>query len=516
MFCSNCGFKVSENDNYCPNCGKKLKNIKVSIINEEAENSKATTSKNLETKLKDETRIFKPIKIDSIDSTNNIKDIIQEVDKKISKNIENYEKNITDDFIGPQEPINKDIPIKENFKEKENNISKSTKLKKPQEQKKKSLVDKFKNFINEDDDEFSIFSSLNQNKEIEEGVEIASASDNTQTNFEDTMGISKAEIEDAIIKSEKQQREKAQEIKNDITKENKENKENKKSLNYKSFTEMVNEQLNKNSENDDVNKKIQAQKDVNNTSKGKNSVKDFFTKEKNKISKKISEIKKEKEDYHKDNKKYNKDKNETVDKKVIEKIEKEILDNEPAIYKYLLKLSSILSNLENKLFKSKHSFEILLVIGIIISIFPIIISLKTISLTLIILSLLKIILRFIEFYLPLHITTNKIWVSTNERELKKYSLINFLICESVLLVCYILSPMYGLFKFYLLGALTSLPVATVILVLLSTSISTSFYLKEIREDNNLLDFVAWYMISFIVIEFISKFIFIFANFLING
>lgn len=35
LYCSNCGNKCSEEDNYCPKCGKKLENKSTSKKNEE-------------------------------------------------------------------------------------------------------------------------------------------------------------------------------------------------------------------------------------------------------------------------------------------------------------------------------------------------------------------------------------------------------------------------------------------------------------------------------------------------
>ncbi|ERT56810.1 zinc ribbon domain-containing protein, partial [Peptoniphilus sp. BV3C26] len=110
MYCPNCGHIVNAEDNYCKNCGKNLRNVKVTIKSNDKDQIDM-----------EETRIFKPLRNDGIDSTSQIKDIINAVDKKVKSNIENYKKNIN---LKPENPTKLDKEINDLSKVFEEDIKK--------------------------------------------------------------------------------------------------------------------------------------------------------------------------------------------------------------------------------------------------------------------------------------------------------------------------------------------------------------------------------------------------------
>ena len=83
LFCPNCGNPVSKNDNFCPSCGNNLKNVKVNITLNSSYKKEDTSKVQ---KISEHTRVFNPKSLDAIDTTDELKNIIAEVDRKISKN----------------------------------------------------------------------------------------------------------------------------------------------------------------------------------------------------------------------------------------------------------------------------------------------------------------------------------------------------------------------------------------------------------------------------------------------
>ena len=299
MFCPNCGKKVSDQDNYCKFCGKNIRNVKVTIdpLDQEYDDLSYKESENKGTG--QSTIVFKPLdKLDDINSTNRIKSIIDEVDKKISNNIDKYKSNssLADHAQGPKleksdelKDFSKDqekfktlnsknkIIKEENFEDFESDFSDEP-VEKKSDKKRRSLKEMWSDFINEDDDQFSIFSSVEEDiKEDNKNVEIAATGYHPET-MENTMDIPKTEIENALsnsiyVKSNKKSAENADKTEKDeyiedlntniifdehnknydasilnsrdlIDDDKEKEDEEVESLNYKSFTDMVNKQLN--------------------------------------------------------------------------------------------------------------------------------------------------------------------------------------------------------------------------------------------------------------------------------
>ena len=89
LFCPKCGNPVSKEDNFCASCGHNLKDVKVRITSKVDDKKEDTTKVK---KVSEHTRVFNPKSLDAIDTTDELKNIIAEVDRKISKNIEDYQR----------------------------------------------------------------------------------------------------------------------------------------------------------------------------------------------------------------------------------------------------------------------------------------------------------------------------------------------------------------------------------------------------------------------------------------
>ena len=63
MFCPKCGNPVSKDDNFCAYCGKNLKDVRINVT---SDNNKDT---NKIKKISENTRVFNPKSLDSIDTT---------------------------------------------------------------------------------------------------------------------------------------------------------------------------------------------------------------------------------------------------------------------------------------------------------------------------------------------------------------------------------------------------------------------------------------------------------------
>ncbi|SUB74606.1 zinc ribbon domain-containing protein [Peptoniphilus indolicus] len=523
MFCPNCGNKVQSSDNYCSNCGTSLKNVKIQII----ENNTS----------EQETRTFKPLtNLSGIDSTSELKDIIKAVDEKISKNISDYQKQ-SSILKGSEKPSKenkkevKDLSLTNELNFKKENLDASTKEEPLKTQKttkstpkstpnKKSFREKFRDFINEDDDQFSIFSSLKDDTENLDKVELTKPEVKT---FENTMDIPPINvIEEELSKTNKK----------DTT--NKEFDKKISSYDYKSFTELVNAELEKSKsdvKNEPSNKKDKADEKTKKDSKTKSSDKKQTVKKetepvKEKKLEKSSEKSVTKEKF------IDKFKNKFTNKdKPKENLNKEKKDNPFKLSKANISKDhhtlediseTMKTNLVFQKLRSIHTIATklnekqLLIFAILLSIIPVVISVvkwNNFSLIIVFSLVIKILIKLAQFYIPLNLATEKAWIDSSYSEIKHFALINYFLSEIIMLVMFIFSPWYGIFYFKTLSAFTAFPVATIVLVLFATCLSVSQFHNQLKETNKI-DFIGWYMILFIISEFIGKIIFMFTDILV--
>lgn len=563
MYCPNCGNKVSENDNFCAACGKNLRNVHIKI-----EKNGDYVPKN-EPKTSQETRVFKPVSIDKIDTTDDIKNIIAEVDKRISKNIADYETgsaglysnndenhfndkpskkvsqtkdkpNISDSdknlvntnfnktnleyntSAKPKE-VKKEASVSHSANKTQNNdnfnISQKELIKRVQEELKKSnykdnfeednkvntpkpedstftntkdksnkfsLKEKWKSFINEDDDEFSIFSSMNNEDEDskkKKNIEVSKSTDIETKSFENTLETPKIDIKDL------------------------ENYEAKKYSSDKTATRpnsKVTDNIKKNLDSAKVKKISEEKKNF------KDSSSKLFEKFKNKkLSDNISSS---------DNKGLSQivGSAEVIeDRSTRQKFNKKTGSNN---FKNLLDLSmdklAVLNNRLSRYVKAIDSREtkIILAIGAALTAIQIIIGQLGFNFAIIISIILKLAFDYVEFYVPLNIAIDRDDMYITQQDIKKSALINWIICKVFLFVAFIISPFGGFFKYNLLSALTPMPLATVILIILSLLIALTQFRDEF-ENRSSINFVGWYALTFILFELLFKMIWFLINFI---
>lgn len=584
MFCPNCGKKISDQDNYCKFCGKNIKNVKVTIDSLDQEHDDLSYKESENKGTSQSTIVFKPLdKLDDINSTNRIKSIIDEVDKKISNNIDQYKSNSSladhaqgpklekndelKDFSKDQEkfktltPSNKIIE-NDSFEDFDSDISEN-KLEKKAEKKKRSLKEMWSDFINEDDDEFSIFSSVEEDiEEDNKNVEIAAASYRPQS-MENTMDIPKTEIENALsnsiyLKSKKKTDEKADKAEKDeyiedlntniifdehnknydasilnskdLIDDNKEEEEKEvESLNYKSFTDMVNQQLDlEKTKSTDEKADDSSEKDHKGIiNKLKDKINDKDKAEDKILEKDVSkDIEKSVDSIKIDDSKLKEDnlkeeiisvKEESIDNDIESKDKKDYKD---FINKNILKFNDLMTKTRNKIKeKTNDKYErVLLILAFLLSIIPVLVADISagfsFSFSIIFLILIKILLKLAQFYLSLSVTVDKAWIDTSHAEIKENVIFNYFICELFLLLGFLVSPFNGYLQFDLLSAFTPLPLATILVTILAVMVSIWQYWKQLKKQEKL-NFIAWYVIVFLVIDFSAKIFFVFANLIIN-
>lgn len=532
MFCPNCGNKVDPNDNYCKICGKNLKNVKVKIVSEN--NNQIDTNSDS----KDKTIVFKPIKnIDSIENTRELKEIIKQVDETVKSNIENYtkasEKTLAEEKR-LREEIDKKLKASEEEKKKSEKVEKESKEKKGSEIKKdsepkkvdepkkksKSFKEKFRDFINEED-EFSIFEKSPNPQDIN-----MTLTDMEPVNIENTMSIPKAEIEARLKEAEKTEEkeekylskakepakveakvEKKESKVENLDKKEVEIKDDKKDLKESTKTPVDEKSKDVDPKHisskdfyDEVNRALKENPEAY-LEEEKKSIFSFFkskkSDKKDKIDSKEKERKKEKS---KAPKKENKPKDEAASNK------SETLENiDDKAKGFIFKLEKRL-NFNDKVLRNG-------VIGIVylLNVLAVMLAVRKISIAIFVLPLLRILLTLAEHYYPLDIATNKVSFITDQDEVNQKSFVNWALCQVLVFILYIINPIGGMFNFTILESITPGIVSTIILFLVTTFIATSLYKDRIEEDK--IDFIGWYLVPFILFEMLMKILFLLVDFL---
>lgn len=533
MFCPNCGNKVDPNDNYCKICGKNLKNVKVKIVSEN--NNQIDTNSDS----KDKTIVFKPIKnIDSIENTRELKEIIKQVDETVKSNIENYtkasEKTLAEEKR-LREEIDKKLKASEEEKKKSEKVEKESKEKKDSEIKKdsepkkvdepkkksKSFKEKFRDFINEED-EFSIFEKSPNPQDIN-----MTLTNMEPVNIEDTMSIPKAEIEARLKETEKTEEkdlskakepakvdskveakvEKKESKIENLDKKEVEIKDDKKDLKESTKTPVDEKSKDVDPKHisskdfyDEVNRALKENPEAY-LEEEKKSIFSFFKSKKSDKKDKIDSKEKErKEEKSKAPKKENKPKDEAVSNK------SETLENiDDKAKGFIFKLEKRL-NFNDKTLRNG-------VIGIVylLNVLAVMLAVRKLSIAIFVLPLLRILLTLAEHYYPLDIATNKVSFITDQDEVNQKSFVNWALCQVLVFILYIINPIGGMFNFTILESITPGIVSTIILFLVTTFIATSLYKDRIEEDK--IDFIGWYLVPFILFEMLMKILFLLVDFL---
>ncbi|WP_288164722.1 zinc-ribbon domain-containing protein [uncultured Peptoniphilus sp.] len=595
MFCPKCGNPVSKNDNFCPSCGNNLKDVKVNITLNSSDKKEDTSKVQ---KISEHTRVFNPKSLDAIDTTDELKNIIAEVDRKISKNIEDYKKGnvqtkspakekiiekppVKDneiekkpkvsqkkfdtidtkkadkDFLDANKDVKTDSGIsqkelikrvqeelkKSNFKEKNKNIypktDKDLSVKKEsfedkndsdflesEKPKKFSLKEKWKNFINEENDEFSIFSSIkddNKKKEDTRNFEISKSVEDSEKTFENTLSTPKIDIENAIKKSEDEKKKKETKNAEEVKKES----EIKKNINNNSSKDEdvihIDMTSKENSTDSSINKDIKKDLNTSQKEKGLPLSSPIFKNKKiekdaatNKRSKNLKDLFSFKDKGEKPVKEI-----KSVDSKVEKDLSKKVSNMESKFSKSSMdsldKITEFLSKITNKLsnyigdFGSRES-KIVIGFGALLNAIALLIGSGSFKLILILFLLLKLVFDYLEFYVPLNIASDRDDIDTSYPEVKKFALINWIICKVFLFVGFIITPFGGFFKYNMLQALTAMPLATLILIILSLLIAITLYSKNFVGRSKI-NFIGWYSIAFTLFELLFKMIWFIINFI---
>lgn len=571
LFCPKCGNPVSKDDNFCASCGHNLKDVKVRITSKGDDKKEDTTKVK---KVSEHTRVFNPKSLDAIDTTDELKNIIAEVDRKISKNIEDYQKGNVQSKSPAKEKIIKKSPAKDidiekkskisekkldpidtkkadkeflaansdvksesgmsqkelirrvqeelkksNYKEKKKtspakeekssqaSISKDDSFEscynleniKIENPKKFSLKEKWKNFINEEDDEFSIFSSIkddSKKKEDTRNLEISKSLEDSEKTFENTLSTPKIDIENAIKKSEGEKKKKAKA------------EEEKKSKEIITSSEKKISGEEKTSVDSKLSEKVEPMDKKSETplkvKKSKN-LKDLFS-FKDKGEKPVKEINPV---------------DSKVDKVIEEDLSKKVSHVETKIsqksMKGLDKVLDFLSKITNKIsnyigdFGSKES-KIVIGIGALLNAIALLIGSGSFRFILVLFLILKMVFDYFEFYVPLNIATDRDDIDTSYPEVKKFALINWIICKAFLFLGFLISPFGGFLKYNMLQALTAMPLATFLLVVLSVLIAITLYSREFIGRSKI-NFIGWYAIAFTLFELLFKMIWFIINFI---
>ncbi|MEQ2400918.1 zinc ribbon domain-containing protein [Peptoniphilus hominis (ex Hitch et al. 2025)] len=576
LFCPKCGNPVSKEDNFCASCGHNLKDVKVRITSKVDDKKEDTTKVK---KVSEHTRVFNPKSLDAIDTTDELKNIIAEVDRKISKNIEDYQKGNVQSKSPAKEKIIKKSPAKDidiekkskvsekkldpidtkkadkeflaanndvksefgmsqkelvrrvqeelkksNYKEKEKTssakeekssqdiISKDDSFEnsynlediKIDKDKKFSLKEKWKNFINEEDDEFSIFSSIkddSKKKEDTRNLEISKSLKDSEKTFENTLSTPKIDIENAIKKSEEEKKKKA--------KEAEEEKKSKEIISDKKDHDKI---------------KASGEEKISKDSKASEKVepleKEAATLLKEKKSKNLKALFSFKDKGEKPVKEIN-SVDSKVDKVIEEDLSNKVSDVETKISQKSMdgldKVLDFLSKITNKIsnyvgdFGSKES-KIVIGIGALLNALALLIGSGSFRFILILFLILKMVFDYFEFYVPLNIATDRDDIDTSYPEVKKFALINWIICKVFLFLGFLISPFGGFLKYNMLQALTAMPLATFLLVVLSVLIAITLYSREFIGRSKI-NFIGWYAIAFTLFELLFKMIWFIINFI---
>lgn len=550
LFCPKCGNQVSKNDNFCASCGHNLKDVKINIT---SKNNQSFGDTNKVEKVSQNTRVFNPRSLDAIDTTDELKNIIAEVDRTISKNIKDYENNNLQTKASEKEKKSKAKPEEaseknKNKKEKKNKdksksidsnkfdenildefkdpdssnkISQKELVRRVQEelkkssfdekdinktssetpkssndeadhhievfeeekttepQKKFSLKEKWNNFIKEDDDEYSIFGDLRDDtkkKEDTRNLEISKSVEDTDRSFENTLSTPKIDIENAIKEAEEEK------------------------------SKVKKEKVNKTPENNSKKEKIEVKEapknsEVKEKSKKKRNLKDLFSFA-DKGEKPVKDIEEVSSEFEK-----------SIEHNISEKVMEVTNKSDKEIDKLLDSLDKLTGKLSDYIgdFDSKESKKII-GLGILLNLIMLLIGSGTFKLILIPFLILKIAFDYLEFYIPLNIATGRDYIDTSSSEVKKFALINWIICKGVLFVGFLISPFGGFFKYNMLQALTPMPLATLIIIGLSLLIGLNQY-KDNFFARSKINFVGWYAISFTLFELLFKMIWFIINFI---
>ncbi len=564
MYCSNCGKQVPDKANFCPSCGHKLHDVKVIIENIE---NKTDSKESL-----DKTRVFNARLLDGLNQDHDIKEITNTLDEKISKEILKHTRRESQDgFVGPDN-LEKDLPeLKAKSKENKTPIEPDTKEIKEHNRENFNLIDSRELFkksdipnpsklSKSDDSDVENLSSTFSETDVQtadkaefEDVELENKKDDKA--FEDNIIKTKSDEQKTPSQNESKKTRrslkniwdsfiserndefsifsqytipgKSKEVSKTASKEKKEVVSNEisntsnieQTMPVPLITDemLKKEDASKNDKNSFELKSVSS-KDIekNQKSSEKNTQAKSQTKEKTSNKKKNFDIWDQNsedldEDLDYDNS------NLAFFKEVNKKLEESQKRSQKKSQKIVSKLRS-LEELDNtgviKFISQKNIQIISLTLILIFTILPIALASSFNFKSLIILSLLRIGVSLVEYFISIKSALSKLNLHVRQREIRGAGLLTWSLGALIIMLSYLINRKADLVP-TILSALTPGIVGTIILCLLAIASAFFIFAKDLKRDEQIL-FLGWYSISFVIIEVLSKVLFLAINFIISA
>lgn len=546
MYCYRCGEKLVDSAHFCHMCGADQSEVE-------------KLYKNKTRKIDSETPSFTPPKKEDTQTFHlggnseeeDLNTYLSEVDSKVKKTVESYEET-------ESQKNGSFFSIKK--KEKSNLEETPSKIEPKSKKEKRGFKQIWKDFIDEEDNEYSVFGELVDTKEnktastpskeetiqlsntvsahdemisgnletetgdytgmVKKVNEILEKEEKEKTNSSSSESLSKTKSEEEVVPS-KPEEVPAKKI-SETPKENLEKKDSSKieTIDSHSIPQQSNTKIPKDS------KETQGEKAPFFSS--------FFQKSKEKAKEKKDAVvtKKEKSKFKKDS---------VAAKKEDEKVEKQSISTEiptsstkastketsskgKEISGFFHKLnhSSFMEKIESLYFKCLHwviekekmGLIALFIIGAIFAVIPIFFIEQRVTALNIFYSILKIVLGIFTFLFSNSIVRN----TTDSRNLKQTivsnSLLQWAIAQVLLLILFFPFPSHFVMGRNLLGAVTPHIIASVILYLVAIIMSFVSVRKRLSHFESI-EYIGWFSISFIVIDLIVKLLWVIIIFITN-
>lgn len=577
LFCPKCGEKLLEHANFCHNCGNKVDFVK-----------KKSDTKDFQPIQEEEPVLDGPKSIEkTMETTSDLMEIIEEVDRKINEEITKHDKLKTEDdpnFIGPKMddtgkvkprkntqpftpikeiPLEKDKkpkttektvqfkkPILDTFKKenrkkekkeapsnhpfdqkpvkrpatfddpfilpKEKKISKDDNIDGMLEKdsvKEKSITEEpvkevpksqsrfkkmWKNFINEDDDQYSIFSAMKQKKEVPKAQVNQEILRQDQSNPVETL---ESQVVDESIDFTSESK-----AVRDILEEQKELVEEKESKKAKSSFSPFKKKK-KTWKKDEVKKvPIKPLTEEEIKEPVKKEKKDFSAQLKP-ISSTIDEKKtktKETVPNEKDSFTKNDSKLQKKDKK------KKSVEEDFSKKQKISSLRKLFNRPVKHIYKEqKQSLILYFIIALIFTSLPPIITIKEMTNFLPMLIIIKVLLSYFTFRMAIYIGAKQIELRLSGQNKNLSAMVNWAMCSILTFITFMIHGFVT--DFTLITAMTPTLWTTVLLYIMTTILAYVFHYESI-ESGERINFIGWYSIGFITFELICKLVWFIINF----
>lgn len=489
MYCYKCGKKLIEGANFCHNCGadQKLIDQLVDLKSDEKNNDIQTSYPS-----ENETKIFQ---LGGQSEEEDLSSYLSQVDNRVKENVEKYE---TKDSL-------KKIEL--------NDLSEEVNTNEVPSKKKRSFKDIWNDFINEEDNPYSVFGGLSEeNKSEEYSKESSSTLDEKKDTKNESSFITTNEYKGLANELNKISSQKSDEkivAKDDsFVKSDFQNTEDKKKFTFPFFQkkkETLSSNVKKVSEEDQFIAELKMQEALKEEPEPETNNKDISKKKKafsfitkNSKSKHSNEVE---EDTSSTNK---------VKSKEEENLNRKIQKNSKHIF------TTFSNNYDSIMILIRRNFNLFLplifILGLIFTVSPIFIIQKSIGLAEIIFSVFKILLSLFTFYYANYIARrNTLNIDLNPA-LNIDTIIHWSFTNFILFIVFFFYPKDVVMGHDLLGALTPHFITSIFLYFFAAILSISSIAKKLQ-DEQYLEYLGWFFIVFILLELFSKLFWVIITFL---